>query len=501
MKRLITLIVLLSIFFSLQAYAATQVAAVRIGWHSADKVRFVFDLKGDAAFRISTLKNPDRILVRFAKAKSALKFSRKALKMGWVRRIRTGFNRRGDFLVVLDLAKAARYKYFTLNGRRAGEKRLVVDVLRPGRVLARAKTAPKATRPKAQVMKKTAPVRHVAAVKVRQGKAVRTMVDARQQPDRGASRKAAVQKRRIQQEILHFTRRPLDDNELIIAIDAGHGGKDTGAIGPGGVREKDVTLAMAWALKRRIDAEPGMRAVLIRKGDEFVPLYDRPRLAKKYNADLFISIHADAFPHDRRVRGGSIYVLNEKGASSTMAKALARNENGSIFLNAQQAPEKVAYVLGDLTRKANLRASRKLAGVVLQEMARKVRMHKLSVQSANFAVLRSLEMPSILIETAFISNPSDIRNLRSKRFRRQMAEAIVKGVKRFAAKRARQPHWGETLFVDYRVKRGDTLSEIAQRFGTRVSTLRRVNRLRNADLLYVGKRLKVPVSEKLLAAI
>jgi len=400
--------------------------------------------------------------------------------MGWVKRIRTGRDRRGVYQVVVDLNAPARYKYFWLKGKRAGEKRLVVDVLKPSTGLARA--ADKAT-PKPA--KRTAtPTRYVAAAK-----------------RHATARARSSQRREIQQEILRFTRRPLDDHELIVAIDAGHGGKDTGAIGPGGVREKDVTLAMAHALKRRIDAEPGMRAVLIRKGDEFIPLYDRPKLAKKYNADLFISIHADAFPQDKRVRGGSVYVLNEKGASSAMAKALAHSENGSIFLNAAASPEKVSYVLGDLVRKANLKASRKLAQSVLREMARKVRMHKLSVQSANFAVLRSLEMPSILIETAFISNPHDIKNLRSYRFRKLMAEAIVKGVKRYAVKRARQPHWGETLFVHYRVQPGDTLSEIAQRFGTRVSTLRRINRLRNVDRLYVGKRLKVPVSEKMLAAL
>lgn len=481
MKLALIFITLLSWFVSAQAYATTQVASVRAGWHDSNKVRLVFEVKGGHKAYISTLEQPPRIVVRFPNTKKGLRFTRKALNMGWVKRIRTGFGNRGHYLVVIDLHKQARYRHFWLAGKHAGEKRLVLDIFKPGGQLA--KSAAKASPQQKKTATRSTGVKRVMRARPSTVKLARH-----------------TQRREIQQEILRFTRRPLDDRTLIVAIDAGHGGKDTGAIGPGGIREKDVTLAMARALKRRIDAEPGMRAVLIRKGDEFIPLYDRPRLAKKYNADLFISIHADAFPRDRRVRGGSIYVLNEKGASSAMAKALAHSENGSIFLSAASA-EKVSYVLGDLVRKANLQASRKLAQSVLKEMARKVRMHKLSVQSANFAVLRSLEMPSILIETAFISNPHDIKNLRSHRFRNLMAEAIVKGVKRYAAKRARQPHWGETLFVHYKVRPGDTLSEIAQRFGTRVSTLRRLNRLRNADRLYVGKRLKVPVSEKMLAAL
>lgn len=475
MKRLLILFILSAFLISTQAYATMQLASVRAAWHDTQKIRLVFEVKGHGDVRLSRLQQPDRILLRFSQVKKGLRFSRKVLNMGWVKRIRTGQDRQGAYLVVIDLQGSARYKYFWLKGKRAGEKRLVVDVLRPTTHLSQRsrKTTAKSSR---QTVSST----HAHAT------AKNPAIRAKQ--------------RAIKQEILRLTRRPWADRELIVAIDAGHGGKDPGAIGPGGVREKDVTLALARALKRRIDAEPGMRAVLIRKGDEFIPLYERPKLAKKYNADLFISIHADAFPQDRRVRGGSVYVLSEAGASSVIAKALAQRENGSIFLNVDSS-EKASSVLGGLVRQANLKASRKLARAVLREMARKVRVHNLRVQSANFVVLRALEMPSVLIEAAFLSNPYDEKNLRSPRFQKNLTGAIVKGVKRYAAQQARQPRWGENLFVHYRVQPGDTLSEIAQRFGTRVSTLRRLNRLRNVNRLYVGKRLKVPVSEKVLAQL
>lgn len=341
---------------------------------------------------------------------------------------------------------------------------------------------------------------HVASKPVNKTKTVAHKAKKHAVPKKQSARLTAEQKQ-LQEEILKYTRRPLDDSKLIVAIDAGHGGKDTGAIGVGGVKEKDVTLALARQLKREIDKLPNMRAVLVRDGDYFIPLSERPRIAKEKNADLFISLHADAFPDDRSVRGGSIYVLNERGATSALNQALERSENGSLFMQAQKSPKKVAYILGDLTRKANLQASRGLAKTILKQLARKVRMHKLSVQSANFAVLRQLDMPSILVETAFISNPHDAANLRLRRFQQRFTAALAQGIAIYARNRADQPHWGETLFVKYRVRSGDTLSEIAQRFGTDVRTLKRLNRIKRADHLYAGMRLRVPLKDKVVAAL
>ena len=289
--------------------------------------------------------------------------------------------------------------------------------------------------------------------------------------------------------------------ELVVAIDAGHGGKDTGAIGHNKVYEKHATLMMAKELKRIIDKQPGMRAILTREKDIFIPLHQRVKIAKKHHADIFISIHADAF-HDRSVKGGSIYVLSERGASSTMAKLLARSENAALEdIRLAKLDDDVAFALSDLSREANIKASRQLAKTVLKQMRKTVKMHKSSVQSAGFAVLKSIDMPSLLIETAFISNPSEAKKLMSKSFQRKMANAIVDGLNQYALQMTPKQRWGDSLFVHYRVQRGDTLSQIAQAYQVSTLTLKKLNNIKDANALYVGKKLKIPVSAEMVAGL
>ncbi|MDX1796708.1 MAG: N-acetylmuramoyl-L-alanine amidase, partial [Hydrogenovibrio sp.] len=254
-------------------------------------------------------------------------------------------------------------------------------------------------------------------------------------------------------------------------------------------------------LKKYIDAQPGMRAVLTRDRDIFIPLHKRVRLAHKMNADIFISIHADSFP-DRSARGGSVYVLSTKGASSVMARVLAKSENASLNdIKLKGRDSDVAFVLSDLTREANIRASRKLAKSVLHAMGRSVRLHKSSVQSADFAVLKSIDMPSMLIETAFVSNPTEARNLKSNRFQSKMAKSIAMGITRFVKQNAQEPRWGEKLYVHYRVQKGDTLSEIAANYKVSTHRLKKINHIKEADQLYVGKKLRIPVSENMIATL
>jgi len=523
-NRLISLlaafIALAAMLLSTTAFAGIQLLKVRSS-AQAEKSRFVLDLDHRADFRVFALKKPERVVVRIKGAGRRLPFTRKALNDPRVKRIRAGRDRQ-DLIVVFDLKGSKRFKYFTLGrkGRHVAQ-RVVVDILEPAPAV---HERPKPVRNAVSVAAKKRPVQVVKPTGASRKASARAVEPARQQARRSGhaassrtlrkpgehkpARQSGKQpprltkeQKQLREEILEYTRRPLDDRTLIVAIDAGHGGKDTGAIGVGGVKEKDVTLALARQLKREIDRLPNMRAVLIRDGDYFIPLNERPRIARQKNADLFISLHADAFPDDRRVRGGSVYVLNRRGATSALNRALERSENGSLFIHAQRSPKKVAYILGDLTRKANLQASRGLAKEVLRQLARKVRMHKLSVQSANFAVLRHLDMPSILVETAFISNPHDAANLRSRNFRKRFAKALARGIHQYAAVRGNQPHWGETLFVRYRVRSGDTLSEIAQRFHTDVRTLKRLNRIKRADRLYAGMRLRVPLRDELVAAL
>jgi len=258
---------------------------------------------------------------------------------------------------------------------------------------------------------------------------------------------------------------------------------------------------VAKRLKALIEKSPNMRAVMIRDRDIFVPLKERVRIAKQHRADIFLSIHADAF-RDSRVKGGTVYVLSQRGASSAMAQLIAQRENRSLqAVDLSGFENDVAYALSDMSREANVRVSRKLAKNVLRSMNGSVEMHKETVQSANFAVLKTLDMPALLIETAFLSNPEEERKLKDPRFQQKVAKAIVGGLNEFVVAYSDQPRWGEKLYVRYRVQSGDTLSEIAEAHNVSVAELKKINGIRNANQLYKGKVMKIPVSERRLAQL
>ena len=220
---------------------------------------------------------------------------------------------------------------------------------------------------------------------------------------------------------------------ITIALDPGHGGEDPGAIGKGGTYEKDVVLAIAQKLKARIDATPGMRAYLTRDGDYFVPLHVRVEKARRVKADLFVSIHADAFIRPT-AGGSSVYVLSDRGASSTSASWLAQKENaadliGGVNLNVQN--QNVAKILLDLSTTAQIKDSTNLASRMLDELKNVYRLHKPQVEFAGFAVLKAPDMPSVLVETAFISNPDEERMLRNQSSQDKFAQALHSGIHRF----------------------------------------------------------------------
>ncbi len=220
---------------------------------------------------------------------------------------------------------------------------------------------------------------------------------------------------------------------ITVAIDPGHGGEDPGAIGKGGTYEKDVVLQIAKRAKARIDATPGMRAYLTRDGDYFVPLHVRVEKARRVKADLFVSIHADAFVRPT-AGGSSVYVLSERGASSTAARWLADKENAADLIggvNIAHHDRQVARILLDLSTSAQIKDSIKLADNLLAQLKDVYRLHKPQVEQAGFAVLRSPDMPSVLVETAFISNPSEERLLRSSEHQERFAMAIQSGIQRF----------------------------------------------------------------------
>jgi len=230
--------------------------------------------------------------------------------------------------------------------------------------------------------------------------------------------------------------KPVVERLVTIVVDAGHGGEDPGAKGRGGSREKNVTLTIAKKLKSIIDAEPNMRAVLTRDADYFIPLQVRVQKARRVQADLFVSVHADAFikPH---ARGSSVFALSERGATSTAAKWLAKRENDADLIGGVNLDVKDRYLamtLADLSLTAQINDSLKLGKAVLSELGGVNDLHKHDVEQAGFAVLKAPDVPSILVETAFISNPDEERRLNDEGYQERMAQAIFNGIKRYFAK-------------------------------------------------------------------
>ena len=227
------------------------------------------------------------------------------------------------------------------------------------------------------------------------------------------------------------------DRLIIVAVDAGHGGEDPGAIGPTGLREKDVVLAIALQLRDKLNAQPGMRVMLTREGDYFVPLGERVRKARQVQADLFISIHADAFTR-REARGASVYALSTRGATSTTARWMAQRENASDKVGgvnvASVKDTELLHTMLDMSTTAQIKDSLNVGTAVLGYVGRVGRLHKRQVEQAGFAVLRAPDIPSILVETAFISNPEEETKLRDSAFRKQLVDAIAKGVQSYFRK-------------------------------------------------------------------
>ena len=231
-------------------------------------------------------------------------------------------------------------------------------------------------------------------------------------------------------------RPPASDRLIIVALDPGHGGEDPGAIGPGGTREKDVVLQIALLLRERINARPAMRAVLTRDGDYFVPLQARVQKARRVQADLLISIHADAF-FTPRPQGASVFVLSERGASSSAARWLADKENSADAVggvNLKVRDQGVRQALLDMSTTAQINDSLQVGGAMLGELSRVGKLHKPRVEQAGFAVLKAPDIPSVLVETAFISNPDEESRLREPDYQQQLAEALMRGIERYFAK-------------------------------------------------------------------
>ncbi len=350
--------------------AAVTVQNLRL-WRAPDHTRLVFDLSGPLEHRLFSLKNPDRIVLDLDNA--VLRGSLPAVETGGplVRSVRSGRFGTNTLRVVLDLHRAVHPRTFVLKPNDVYGYRLVMDLY---------------------------------------GDSAKEAAPARPQP-----------------------RAP---KEIVIAIDAGHGGEDHGAVGRHGTREKDAVLAIARELERMVRAAPGFRAVMTRKGDYYVSLRGRVEEARRQRADLFLSVHADYFP-DRSARGSSVYALSQKGASSEAARWLANKENASDLIGGVSLSDKddlLAKVLLDLSMTQTISDSLDLGGDLLGELGQVGAIHIRNVEQAGFAVLKSPDIPSVLVETAFISNPKEESLLRNKAQQQKIARAIFDGVKRYVAR-------------------------------------------------------------------
>ena len=379
------------------AAAPVQVSDVRL-WSGPEGTRLVLDLSAPARYEVFTLQNPDRVVVDLARAELAL---RKGLPKGQgrVKTVRAGPQAGGGLRLVLDLDSAQTVKSFAVGPDGTSGHRLVVELPPPG-------DAPAAA---------TLPVAPTGAEMLAAASATLAReVPKVESPVKSVGAAAA-------------------GRDVVVAVDAGHGGQDPGAIGRGGTREKDITLAIARRLAKAIDAEPGMRAVLIRDGDYFVSLRGRVRKAREQGADMFISVHADAVL-DRGVSGASVYVLSLRGASDEAARWLAERENAADLLGGVSLDDKsdvLASVLLDVTQKEAVSNSVEAADSVLASLRRVGPVHGKRVRHAGFMVLKAPDIPSMLVETAFISNVTDERKLRDAAYQQRVAEAIHSGVRSY----------------------------------------------------------------------
>jgi N-acetylmuramoyl-L-alanine amidase len=382
---------------------AVEIRAITLS-AGTEGTRVVMDLSGRTSHHVMTLTNPDRIVIDISDARLARDARRSPAGVGTVKQIRMAHNASGE-RIVLDLTRSLRPKSVAASANGRSGYRLVVQIAgRGGEAPVRSTEPP-------------APDAQPAAEEAAAPPAVRGPV-----PEQAAL-EAPIKAAHARQ----------DARDLIIAIDAGHGGDDPGAIGKNGTREKDVTLAIARALEQRVDLEPGMKAVLTRDGDYFVPLRDRMRRARARQADLFVSIHADSI-RDRSVDGSSVYILSQHGATTEAARWLAERQNAADLIGGVQLDNKgdmLASVLLDLSQTAALTASHTAAEHVLRQLNAVGEVRKPLVQQAGFMVLKSPDIPSMLVETAYISNPAEELRLRSVSHQAKLAAAIHQGLREY----------------------------------------------------------------------
>ncbi|MGK0169944.1 MAG: N-acetylmuramoyl-L-alanine amidase [Gammaproteobacteria bacterium] len=407
----------------------TAVKRLRM-WPAPDHTRLVLDVTGPVEHTIFRLSSPERLVIDLANTRLAKPLGTPPPTDGQIRSVRSANRGSTDLRIVLDLKREVSARSFLLRPNPPYGHRLVVDL----------------------------------------------RASAAQRKNRKAVQRSTPSKRL---------------RDVVIAIDAGHGGEDPGASGKRGVQEKDVVLQISRRLAKELGRMRGIKPVLVRTGDYYVGLRKRIERAREARADLFLSIHADAF-RDRRVRGSSVYVLSRNGASSEAAKVLADKENASDLVGGVSLDDKdplLASVLLDLSQAAALSASGAAGGEILRELNGLGKLHKREVQRAGFVVLKSPDIPSILVETGFISNPTEERRLRDPAYQAKLARRIAQGLQRYFVRNA--PEGSFLAQRKHIVSSGETLSHVSARYEIPLKILRSENRLAN-DRVVVGQVLRIP---------
>lgn len=445
--------------------------SLRLG-QEPGRVNLVLDLSGPAKFKYFALSTPDRFVVDLSDVQRSGKKSQIDFAGSPIKGVRTAPRDDNDLRLVVDLAQSdVKARAYMLPPSGGENYRLVIEF-----------TNVEDTKNVAPVVTRTASA--VAATAVAPVTQSVTTPDkstvAKQEP---ATPEAVVTEQKV------FADVPARD--IVVAIDAGHGGVDPGASGYSGTYEKDVVLAVAKRLEALVAKERGMRPMMTRDGDYFVTLRHRMDKARAAKADIFVSIHADAFP-DKRARGASVYTLSQKGATNEAAHLLANRENAADLVGGVSLDDKdetLASVLLDLSQSATIEASLDAAGRVLKELDDMGRLRRHRVEQAGFVVLKSPDVPSMLVETAFISNPTEEKNLNSPQYQQHLAEAIMTGIRGYF--KDNPPPGTHLAAREHVIKRGDTLAAIAQQYNISVNSLRAINNLRG-DTVHAGQVLQIP---------
>ncbi len=428
------------------AWAGDQVQGARI-WPAPDHTRLVLDVTGPVEHKVFALKGPSRLVIDLQDTTLKARLDALDLAGSPIRRIRSAPRNGNDLRVVLDLKTDVKPRSFELEPNQQYGHRLVVDLI-----------------------------------------------------DENGSRLENAGQPTVTQDAG-------GKRDIVVVIDPGHGGEDPGAIGPRGTREKDVALKMAKTLASLINAQPGYTAKLTRTGDYYIGLRNRTLLARKYNADLFVSVHADAF-RTPQPKGASVFALSQRGATSETARWLAQTENRSDLIGGaggvslEGRDDMLAGVLLDLSMTASINASLGVGSSVLGQLGSVARLHKPHVEQAAFVVLKSPDIPSILVEAGFISNPQEEKNLATEWYRQRLAKAIMSGIDDYFRKTpppgtllAWQKQQGQDTpaFSHYRIRQGDTLSDLARKNQISVNELMRFNGLSD-DRVMVGQTIRIPAS-------